>query len=198
MDEPMKQMSSGNADASAIKAKMFCPKCHSTVLLTAKFCPECGANLLSSEENEPSGGAKKILINRREGITLAIVILVVFFGVTIWKSSSASRSFPQPAQDVLQWSSGFSKSIMDQILESTGNSDYVGSLTFPGTAIVSSAPHGASYVSLTIKEGKEFNAIYALDSSDTLKFEYWISQDGQHLRPVSKDAQNLWLIYRNG
>lgn len=132
-------------------------------------------------------------------VTGAVAITMLLTVVGCSGSNAPSSADNQIANEVLsnfwpkstQW--GFSESIDKQILGATGQTAYEGSYTWPGSWTVANAPLGAHIVTFTIK-AKPRGLLW---THGTITLQYWVSQDGQYIKPENPEARELWYIYLN-
>ncbi len=127
------------------------------------------------------------------------LLAIAAVGIAVLAAAAGcSNGNDQIANEVLQtfWPKntrwGFSESIDKQILDATGETAYEGSDTWPGYWTVTNAPLGAHIVTFQIQARP--SGIFWHKGTVTLK--YWISQDGEYVKPENSNAQTLWYAYQ--
>lgn len=129
------------------------------------------------------------MVIRRNSLKLVasvvtLLILIVCAGCTIDTSSPTENLASQILTN--SWG-GHNQTEGTSMLEATGNGDYVGSSTFPGTIEVKDDKNGAHIITFTV-EAKSGGTLW---DSGKVQFVYWLSEDGKNLRRENINSQML-------
>jgi len=119
---------------------------------------------------------------------LAAAAAAIFIAIALSGCSITIGSQENIAHHLLfnQWG-GHSNTLDYDMMYATGHPNSIGSDQFPGTIQTTTADNGAHIITITVPatpQGQLWN-------SGNITFTYWISQDGNYMRPMNNNASVL-------